>query len=78
MPFTTECVLQYVDDHAAEIVAELVRIPSVSGSDEESTVQHLLAARMAEIGMDVDACGPTPASSRSRPRWTSPRATAAR
>jgi acetylornithine deacetylase len=58
VPPTTERVLQYVDDHAAEIVAELaelVRIPSVSGSDEENTVQHLLAARMAEIGMDVDA-----------------------
>ena len=50
-------VLQFVDDHAAEIVAELaelVRIPSVSGSDEENAIQHLLAARMAEIGMDVD------------------------
>ncbi len=58
MPSTTDRVLQYLDDHAAEIVvelAELVRIPSVSGSDEENTVQHLLAARMAEIGMDVDA-----------------------
>ncbi len=50
-------VLRFVDDHAAEIVAEvaeLVRIPSVSGSDEENAVQHLLAARMAEAGMDVD------------------------
>ncbi len=57
MPSTTDRVLQYLDDHAAEIVvelAELVRIPSVSGSAEENTVQHLLAARMAEIGMDVD------------------------
>ena len=58
MPSTTDRVLHYIDDHAAEIVAELaelVRIPSVSGSDEENAVQHLLAARMAEIGMDVDA-----------------------
>ena len=58
MPSTTERVLQYVDDHAAEIVAELaelVRVPSVSGSDEENAVQHVLATRMAEIGMDVDA-----------------------
>lgn len=57
MPSTTD-VLQYVDDHAAEIVAELaelVRVPSVSGSDEEVAVQHVLAARMAEVGMDVDA-----------------------
>ena len=57
MSSTTERVLQYVDDHAAEIVAELaelVRIPSVSGSDEENAVQHVLAARLAEIGMDVD------------------------
>jgi acetylornithine deacetylase len=58
VPSTTERVLQYLDDHAAEIVAELaelVRVPSVSGSDEENAIQHLLAARMAEIGMDVDA-----------------------
>ena len=58
MPSTTDRVLQYVDDHAAEIVAELaelVRVPSVSGSDEENAVQHVLATRMAEIGMDVDA-----------------------
>src|SRR3954452_15956933 len=57
VPPTTDRVLQYVDDHAAEIVAELaelVRVPSVSGSDEENAIQHLLAARMAEIGMDVD------------------------
>ena len=77
MPSTTDRVLQYLDDHAAEIVvelAELVRIPSVSGSDEENTVQHLLAARMAEIGMDVDhwqipldaTCSPSRTSPASR------------
>jgi acetylornithine deacetylase len=46
--------LQFVDDHAAEIVAELVRILSVSGLDEENAVQHVLAVLMAELGMDVD------------------------
>ncbi len=35
-------------------LAELVRVPSVTGSPEESELQHLLAARLAEAGLDVD------------------------
>ena len=38
-----ERLLGYIDEHAAEIVADLVdlvQIPSVSGTDEENEVQH--------------------------------------
>jgi acetylornithine deacetylase len=50
-------LLNYVDEHATEIItdlAELVRIPSVSGSDSEIDIQHLLADRMSTINLDVD------------------------
>jgi acetylornithine deacetylase len=52
-----ERLLGYIDEHAAEIVADLVdlvQIPSVSGTDEENEVQHLIAARLAEQGLQVD------------------------
>ena len=47
----------YIDKHATEIItdlAELVRIPSVSGSDSEIDIQHLLADRMSTMDLDVD------------------------
>ncbi len=50
-------VLEYLDGHACELVselAELVRVPSVSGSDEENGVQAVLAARLTGLGLDVD------------------------
>ena len=50
-------LLNYVDEHATEIItdlAELVRIPSVSGSDSEIDIQHLLADRMSTMNLDVD------------------------
>jgi acetylornithine deacetylase len=50
-------LLDFIDEHRAAIVddlAELVRIPTVSGSDEEGAVQHQLAARLAALGLDVD------------------------
>jgi acetylornithine deacetylase len=47
----------YVDEHAAEIVTDLsglVRIPSVSGSDNEVDIQHLMSDRMITMGLAVD------------------------
>jgi acetylornithine deacetylase len=51
-------LLNYVDEHATEIVADLaglVRMPSVSGSDNEIAIQHLLSDRMSTMDLDVDA-----------------------
>src|SRR6478672_9521444 len=51
-------LLNYVDEHATEILtdlAELVRMPSVSGSDTEIDIQHLLSDRMSTMDLDVDA-----------------------
>lgn len=51
-------VLDYLDEHTEEVVAdlvELVRIPSVSGTDEENALQHLLSERLAEHGLEVDS-----------------------
>jgi acetylornithine deacetylase len=36
------------------LLQDLVRIPSVTGTPEESEAQHRLAARLAAAGMDVD------------------------
>jgi len=50
-------ILEYVDDHASQIVADLanlVRLPSMSGSDEENQIQAELAARLQGDGLDVD------------------------
>ena len=50
-------VLQYLDDHADEIVStlgELVRVPSVCGTEEENSLQAMLADQLAALGMDVD------------------------
>jgi acetylornithine deacetylase len=43
-------------DRAAlvETISELVAIPSVGGSAAESEAQHWYAARLAELGLDVD------------------------
>lgn len=50
-------VLEFIDEHAADMVAslsDLVAIPSVSGSDEENTVQAVLAGEAAHDGLEVD------------------------
>ena len=50
-------VMELVDEHAAAMldeVAALVRVPSVSGSDAENEVQHVLAERLDRTGFDVD------------------------
>jgi acetylornithine deacetylase len=49
--------LDYIDEHAQQIVnclAELVRMPSISGSDEENVIQEHLAGELALIGLDID------------------------
>ncbi|MET3807910.1 acetylornithine deacetylase [Nakamurella sp. UYEF19] len=50
-------VLQYIDDHARQIVGslrELIRIPSISGSDDENSIQGDMAAQLTGLGLDVD------------------------
>ncbi len=50
-------LLNYVDEHATEMVTDLsglVRMPSVSGSDTEIDIQHLLSDRMITMDLAVD------------------------
>jgi len=51
-------LLDYLDGHAADMVADLaglVRVPSISGTAEENAIQDMLSARLAGDGLDVDA-----------------------
>lgn len=50
-------VLEYLDNHATQIVTDLrdlVRMPSVSGSEEENWIQAVVAARLGALDLDVD------------------------
>lgn len=48
-------VLDALDEQAlVESVVEMVRVPSVTGTAAESDLQHRHAARLAELGFDVD------------------------
>ena len=50
-------VLEHIDTHAADTVAALqnmIRYPSVSGSDEENGIQDKIATQLDELGLDVD------------------------
>ena len=50
-------VLTYLDEHTADAVAELsdlVRVPSISGSDEENSIVADLAVRVSDLGVEVD------------------------
>lgn len=50
-------VLDYLDTHSADIVhslSALVRNPSMSGSDEENTIQEHLAGELDGFGLEVD------------------------
>src|SRR4029450_336433 len=50
-------LLNYVDEHATEIVTDLaglVRMPSVSGSDDEIDIQHGLSDRMITMELAVE------------------------
>ena len=48
-------ILDQVDEHAlVESLVELVRIPSVGGSDAEVEVQEVAAESLGRLGLDVD------------------------
>jgi acetylornithine deacetylase len=48
-------VLDAVDDAGAvRLLAEAVRIPSITGTDAESELQHWYGTRLTEAGLDVD------------------------
>jgi acetylornithine deacetylase len=50
-------LLDYIDGHARDIVADLadlVRVPSICGSDAENEIQFRLATRLRTFGLDVD------------------------
>ena len=50
-------LLDYLDGHAGDMVADLaglVQVPSISGTAEENAVQDMLSARLAGDGLDVD------------------------
>src|SRR5688572_4476315 len=49
--------LDAVDERApamAELLSELVRLPSITGSDAEHDLQSRLATHLTGVGMDVD------------------------
>ena len=49
-------VLDAIDDQAlVDDLVDLIRIPSVTGTDAESELQHRQAAALRDLGMDVDA-----------------------
>src|SRR5205085_9896305 len=43
------------EDALVADLVDLIRIPSVTGSDAESDLQHRVADRLAGLGFDVDA-----------------------
>jgi acetylornithine deacetylase len=50
-------VLDYLDDHVPELVAslaQLIQVPSMSGSEEENSIQAGLAKELSSFGLDVD------------------------
>jgi acetylornithine deacetylase len=44
-----------VEDDVVALLSDLVRVPSVTGSDAESDLQHRCAAGLRAAGLDVDA-----------------------
>jgi acetylornithine deacetylase len=52
-----EKVLDFVEEHRGDIVqdlADLIRVPSVSGTDDEVVIQHQLADRLSGMDLEVD------------------------
>lgn len=50
-------VLEYLDGHAGDVVAELsrlVRLPSISGTDAENSIQADLARQLRALELEVD------------------------
>ena len=59
MPFTPveSRVLASIDEDAlVSSLVELIRVPSITGTDAESELQHSQARALEELGLDVDAC----------------------
>jgi acetylornithine deacetylase len=54
-------------DWATEVLGELVRTPSVTGTEE--AVQDVVAARLTEIGLLAERLSPDPAAAASDPDW---------
>jgi acetylornithine deacetylase len=47
--------LEAVDlDAAVDLLTDLLAVPSMPGSDAEAEIQHVLADRMRQLGLDVD------------------------
>lgn len=62
MDSTVNRILTAVEARRPEMIAflqDIVRVPSVTG--EEGAVQEVVAAKMAELGLDVDCWEPDPA-----------------
>ena len=52
---TQRRVLEAIDEEeTVRHLVELIRTPSVTGTDAESELQHRLATELAELGLDVD------------------------
>jgi acetylornithine deacetylase len=50
-------VLDHLDEHAEHIVtslSDLVRNPSISGTDEENSIQSDIAVQLTDLGLEVD------------------------
>ena len=50
-------VLNYLDEHATDTIStlrDLIRVPSISGSDAENDIQASLAVTLTELGHEVD------------------------
>src|SRR6186713_668118 len=49
-------VLDAIDEDAlVQELVDLIRVPSVTGTEAESDLQHRHAAQLRELGFDVDA-----------------------
>lgn len=64
---TTGAAARVDEAWTAEVLRELVRVPSVTGSEE--AVQDAVAARLAGIGVAVERLAPDPAAVESDPDW---------
>ncbi len=64
IPHLSACeqrVLDAVDARwALDRLVELIAIPSITGSAAESEAQHLLAAHVDRLGLDIDLWAPSP------------------
>lgn len=64
---TTGAAARVDEAWTAEVLRELVRVPSVTGSEE--AVQDAVAARLAGIGVAVERLAPDPGAVEADPDW---------